>query len=311
MASQTNITAVLNQISKQGEAYKSGTPGAREGLMNSCNQLFSTLLHPSESIIWTQWAQPTYSAVLRLASEVQLFEALAAENGKPKSSKSIAEKTDPQTEHTLVARMLRHLAAMGTIAETAQDTFAPTPLALAMTQESFKDSVQLMHDDFNPCHAKATEYFKQIGYTAPPSSTFAQYQYAQNCKGQHLFEYWAKSQPQVGKRFANMMHVWSQGRPKWFQEGYYPVRERLIQGADGDAAFLVDIGGGTGHDISQLQQAFGEELPGKLILQDRPEVIENAEKQLGLEIEKMSHDFLTEQPVKGMIYNIHPRTVAD
>ena len=195
MASNSQITALIDQIAKQGEAWKNGADGAREGLMNSCQQLYSNLVLPAENIILTQWAQPTHTAVIRLASEIQLFEALAADNGAPKSSKNIAQRTQPQTEDTLVARMLRHLSAMGTVNETAQDTFGPTHLALAMTQENFKEAVQFMHDEFNPCHIKEPEYFKQNGYKAPTSGLYAPYQYANNCNGQHLFEYWAKNAP--------------------------------------------------------------------------------------------------------------------
>lgn len=268
--------------------------------MSACSKLFSTLILPGESIALTQWAQPTHNAVLRLGSEIQLFEALGVDGGAPKSSKSIADKTNPQTEHSLVARMLRLLASMNTVIETQPDTFAPTPFAKAMTQEAFKDSVALMHDDLQPMLIKQTEYFKEIGYKTPTSSSYAPLQYAYNCKGQHLFEMFARM-PLMGKRFAHMMQVWSQDRPKWFQEGYYPVKERLINGAasDQNAIFLVDVGGGSGHDVVQLLQAYGEEIAGKLVLQDRPEVIEIAEKELGPEIIKMSHDFWTEQPVKG------------
>ncbi|KXL43474.1 hypothetical protein M433DRAFT_78687 [Acidomyces richmondensis BFW] len=311
MASDSQAAALLEQIARQGEEWKDGVSGAREALMGSCIQLHSMLLLPAETLILTQWAHPTHSAVLRLGSEINLFEVLDAEDGSPKTSNTIAARTNPRTEYTLVARMLRLLCAMGTVVETAQDTFAPTPFAKAMTREDFKDSVAFMHDDFNPCLVKETEYFKEINYKTPSSSLYAPFQYAYNCKGVHLFEYFGKFAPLMGKRFARMMQVWSEDRPKWFQEGYYPVKERLIKGAtpssgDGDETFLVDIGGGSGHDISQLLNLYGEELPGKLVLQDRPEIIQIAEKELGPEILKMSHDFTTEQPIKGArAYYLH------
>lgn len=93
------------------------------------------------------------------------------------------------------------------------------------------------------------------------------------------------------------MDAWSKGRPRWFDPEFYPVQERLLAGASGGAAFLVDVGGGTGHDVEGVREAFGSRLSGALVLQDRPEVIELA--QVGEGVEKMAHDFLTEQPVKG------------
>lgn len=205
-ANQETINALLGQIAQQGEQWKAQGPGARESLMSSCGKLFSSLILPGESIALTQWAQPTHNSVLRLGSEISLFEALAADGGMPKSSKDIAEKTNPRAEQTLVARMLRLLASMNTVIETGPDMFAPTPFALAMTQEAFKDSVALMHDDLQPMMIKQTEYFKQIGYKTPNSSLNAPLQYAYDCRGTHLFELFAKY-PLMGKRFANMMQV--------------------------------------------------------------------------------------------------------
>ena len=40
-------------------------------------------------------------------------------------------------------------------------------------------------------------------------------------------------------------------------------------------------------------------LQGKIILQDRPAVLEKA--ITGPEVERMSYDYLTEQPVKGFL----------
>lgn len=101
----------------------------------------------------------------------------------------------------------------------------------------------------------------------------------------------------MGGRFASMMDAWSKGRPRWFSDDYYPVKECLIVGAEQKSPFLVDIGGGSGHDIEGLRGAFEGYLPGKLVLQDRSEIADIA--RVGTGAETMAHDFLTEQPVKG------------
>lgn len=82
--------------------------------------------------------------------------------------------------------------------------------------------------------------------------------------------------------------------------GFYPVKERLIDGADTspEAAFIVDIGGSLGHDIEELHRKSGN-LPGRLILQDLPVVIGQI-TDLDPRIEKMEYDFYMEQPVKGI-----------
>ena len=82
---------------------------------------------------------------------------------------------------------------------------------------------------------------------------------------------------------------------------FYPVEENLVKGAktEFDAVFLVDIGGGKGHDLQELYQKHPK-LPGKLILQDIKGVIEEA-KASGLDekIVPMEHDFFKKQPIIG------------
>ena len=62
-----------------------------------------------------------------------------------------------------------------------------------------------------------------------------------------------------------------------------------------DAAF-VDVGGGNGQQCDALLKKFPD-LRGRVVLQDTPNVLGKA---LQVErMEKMSYDYLTEQPVKG------------
>jgi hypothetical protein len=82
-------------------------------------------------------------------------------------------------------------------------------------------------------------------------------------------------------------------------DNFYPVKERLIDGADTDpdAPFLVDIGGNVGHDL-ELFLRFFPIVPGRLILQDLPVVIGQI-RDLNPAVLRMEYDFNTKQPVKG------------
>lgn len=299
MANEDPALAILDKLTTLGESYKQRISGSREGLVDAASKLLSQLILPAESMLFLQWAQPTHQAVLRLSLDIHLFEALAADAGSSKTSAEIAAKTKPRADPNLVASMLRHLAAMGTIIETDIDTFAPTVLPRSLTDERFRDTIYFIADDFQPVHQAAPAYFAKTGYTAPKSSTDGLWQYAYECPGEGYFETFGRV-PRMGKRFAGMMDIWSQDRMKWFERGYYPVRKRLVEGArkgDGEV-FLVDVGAGSGHDLQQLLEALEPDgLPGKLVLQDRPEIVELS--KVDQRIERMGHDFLTEQPVKG------------
>jgi hypothetical protein len=303
---------ILSEITSLGDDLKNGSQGAREGLLSAASRLISELSHPTENALHLLWAQPTHLAVIRMAVEIKLFQAL--QNPAGETSPIIAAKCSPagKVDPVLVGRMLRHLAAMSTVRETGPDTFAPTPTSLAYAAPGYQDTILYIVDNFQPALDAGPSYFRANNFQAPTSNVDAPFQHAFKCKGTHYFEYFDKYSPEMGKRFASMMDVWSMGRQRWFDTDYYPVAERLINGVEssvGDESnekvFLVDVGGGAGHDVKGLRAAFGETIPGKLVLQDRPEIIELATVEEG--DEKMAHDFLTEQPVKGKTQLEHVR----
>lgn len=79
----------------------------------------------------------------------------------------------------------------------------------------------------------------------------------------------------------------------------YAVQERLLKGARlvPYCPFLVEIGGGKGKDTPRLLQRVEIHAPlGRIILQDRPHIVQASDVVLGC-FEKMSHKFLTPQPV--------------
>lgn len=109
------------------------------------------------------------------------------------------------------------------------------------------------------------------------------------------------------------MSAYRAGRTSWLDPGFYPVKERLLDRFNphsGVDVLLVDVGGGLGHDLRELRQKYPT-LLGKLVLQDRAEVISEAsimdnndDDDGGLQI--MVHDFFTPQPVHGArAYYLH------
>ncbi|KAJ5811456.1 Winged helix-turn-helix transcription repressor DNA-binding [Penicillium riverlandense] len=96
------------------------------------------------------------------------------------------------------------------------------------------------------------------------------------------------------------MSVYAQGRMRWMNPGFYPVQEQLVDGAPiGDQdVLLVDMGGSIGHDLSEFRRRWPN-VPGRLVLQDLPEVVCSA-KDLDPSIEVTAYDFFTELPIKGI-----------
>lgn len=146
-------------------------------------------------------------------------------------------------------------------------------------------------------------------WTTPTDMHDGNYQHAAGTTLNYLEH--VQSQPADGHRFARHMELCSLGRAGWADgSGFYPVRERLVdgfdngQGGDGDgdgegAVLLVDVGGSTGHDLMDFCAAYPD-LPGRLVLQDLPVVLKNAGR-LDPRIDVVEHDFFTAQPVIGKI----------
>ncbi|UKZ52362.1 hypothetical protein TrVGV298_006138 [Trichoderma virens] len=120
-----------------------------------------------------------------------------------------------------------------------------------------------------------------------PMERILQHSWAEfaNKTSENWFEWAPKQGNGVFKDFSNHMGTYNSGRPKWVDPNFYPVREQLIDGfmaevSDQGAVMLVDVGGSLGHDIELFLKQFPNN-PGRLILQDLPDVIKQA-RSIGL-----------------------------
>lgn len=140
---------------------------------------------------------------------------------------------------------------------------------------------------------KAPNYLREGGYRCPtdPRDGFMQYAFRTKMTTFELFS----SIPRIFKDFNTFMGSTMGARRYWVD--WYPIQERLLDGADDNSALVVDVGGGKGHDVL----AFHAKYPGRgrLVLQDLAPVMENL-TDLDPGIEPMAYDFFTEQPVKGV-----------
>ena len=109
---------------------------------------------------------------------------------------------------------------------------------------------------------------------------------------------WLEAHPPLGPSFASAMRGFRAAERTWLDPGGYPIEERLAA-AGADEVLLVDVGGGLGHDCEAVR-AKHPALKGRLVLQDRPEVVARVPKEKGELFEAMELDFFTPQPVVGM-----------
>lgn len=143
-----------------------------------------------------------------------------------------------------------------------------------------------------PTLSKLHEYLRVHDYINPKDYTRSPMEWA---VGKSQFEWLACNKHQQ-TLFNSYMSSRREGKPLWFD--VYPV-ERLLGHAIPyeDTVFLVDVGGNQGHDLSRFRQKYSH-LPGKVVLQDLPSVVEGVSGQeSGIEV--MGYNFLDPQPVQG------------
>ena len=214
---------------------------------------------------------------------------------------------------------MRHLGAMGYLMETDEDEYKTTNYCksmslstigdgyLAMCVPPFEDVLLakmnriLMFIRLSCTSAGAMrfhEFSRKRGWDNPVNSKDTSMMYAYGTD-KDMFAW--QQHLGYGRHFNHHMDGCRHGLLPWTAPEFFPVKERLFDGADTDpeAPFLVDIAGGIGYRLAQFQRS-STTIPGKLILQDLPDVVIQA-KVLFPDIVCMEHNFYEEQPVKGKI----------
>lgn len=152
-------------------------------------------------------------------------------------------------------------------------------------------------------------FLKQRDYEQPTELLNGPWQYALNTQ-LSCFD-WIGSSPEALEMFTNHMAGYTSQRGTW--EEVYPFEERILLGAEdiqkSNDIILADLGGGSGHDLKRFASNF---LPTaqepRLVLQDLPEVIDQAQKseKLPRVIKAIPLDFTKHSPVPGArVYYMH------
>ena len=215
---------------------------------------------------------------------------------------------------------------MGSIYEIGPNEYLPTPFSKALKEPIYRDAYPTMFvlstfglityqiadhlarfDLSGPSFFALPELLLRTQYKNPDKPKDGAFQLGHDTND-HIFE-WMSQHPKFLSNFQNHMAGYRTGRSSWMDTHFYPVKDNLIKDARTDeyATFLVDVGGGKGHDLRELCQKHPA-LPGKLVLQEIKGVIEEAKSEgFGLDGKAIlaEHDFFTKQPIIGMFIRIN------
>lgn len=143
-------------------------------------------------------------------------------------------------------------------------------------------------------------FLSKTKYENPTEVMHTVIQDAFNLKpGEDAFD-WLRNNPRTLGFFQKFMSVRRQGAQEtWLS--VYPVEEETKDWSPSDAVY-INIGGNVGAQNAEFKAKYPT-VPGRVILQDRPENIEKAIQTPG--VENIAYDFFTPQPIKGNVSNAY------
>ncbi|KAH7082793.1 S-adenosyl-L-methionine-dependent methyltransferase [Paraphoma chrysanthemicola] len=294
--SEPDAIVQLKTLLSQAQGLRETLSNAdRLQLLGLTQALSNELERPDEAVFRITFNQPGHYLAIRLAIQWGVFDELGDVGASGKTSNELAEKAG--ADQRLVARFLRHLAANGTIREVDLDTYVSTRLSASFRQKSFKDAIHFMFDDFYNVGWKVPSFLDSISHRNPADIDNGPFQHAYDMPNKSLYTYFGENAA-MGQRFGGMIQMYNAGKPFFWEDGWYPIKERLIDGGpkSDDDVLLIDIGGGDAGDLGVLRKALGSEVKGRLILQELKHIVDRSD-QNGFEAQ--IGDWNQVQPVKG------------
>ncbi|RYP50589.1 hypothetical protein DL768_003934 [Monosporascus sp. mg162] len=226
--------------------------------------------------------------------ETGLFAALAAE---PRSftSAELAEKTGVNL--SLLKRLLRYYQALDMISQIENDTWQSSNVTQILSNDYHANVLRFSQKITAPASLSLPEWLQSNGYKDPTGLTPTAWGSAFHTD-QHPYS-WLADNPWALELALAHMRIQREGRPLFFDA--LDFEKRFAQDTTSSTVLFVDIGGSTGSQSLTFRQRYPS-LPGRVIVQDRPEIVQRAKATLAssANIEAEEYDIFTPEPVKGM-----------
>ncbi|OQE06781.1 hypothetical protein PENVUL_c016G08296 [Penicillium vulpinum] len=300
-----DLPCLLEELQVAGASFLRGDTDERLQVVHLAQSIVHAMRTPRETVLQYSFAQFAVFSAIEICIDLGIFSILTGSNG-PKTAQELAEETG--TDASMLARILKHLAAMMVIVETGPDEYKSNSISQTLAVRRYSDMWPCAVDCIRGAAQALPTWLKQNAYQSPTNGIDCPFTTGYNTK--LAFYEWLHANPHnpsLASQFAGVMSAYRQNSKSWMDGDSYPLHDRLICEArtGKDDVFLVDVGGSVGHDLLELRRKWPS-LPGKLILQDLPAVVEN----VGIleDIQVMAYDFFTTQPRRrpgARVYYLH------
>ncbi|KAF2122988.1 putative O-methyltransferase [Lophiotrema nucula] len=267
----------------------------RKSVRAAADRLLARVENPFERIWRLMWQFPMATGTLQTVLNLGIFEGWNQARGGPKTLEELHEYANTSVEIDVLRRLLRLLGSFHILEEVTEDTYKPTPLSMALGDRGshVPDALDAGTNSLIPSATNLPAYLAKTGYREPidPNSN----SYVDVLPEHQPFFTRLQSNPVFGNQFVSLMTGWSDLKASWVD--YFPTGS-LLEGADlTSAPLLVDVGGGSGLDLTRFLKAHPAVPTESLVLQDTPDVLELA--KLDSKIKLMPHNFFEPQPIIG------------
>ncbi|KAL8751875.1 MAG: hypothetical protein Q9199_006131 [Rusavskia elegans] len=295
MDSSSPTRSLIEQISSVDLPTTNGSlqPHVRQQLQSLVKKLSFALESPFETLNRLV-VLPFQHAVVRVAIDLGLFGYMVEAGETGRTEDEIKSKTG--VDAILLPRLLRTLAAIGLLRQLDEQHWVATDLTNVCTNPTIVCGLKFMSDFIGPVFQQLPSSLAKRNYRCP-TATQGPLQDAYDTK---LAGWEYILDPKFSDLLENcntFMKGRREGSISWLD--FYPFAENVLAdaAADPEAVLVVDVGGGLGHGLVEINEKFSQRK-GRLILQDHPKTIEQAGIGAGV-FELMAHDFFKSQPVHG------------
>ncbi|KAK0101069.1 hypothetical protein ONS96_006298 [Cadophora gregata f. sp. sojae] len=302
-ASLSDLTKLSSAIHTSITDYENAkTPKEKAAALQKI-QASSTRLSRTTTPLQQQFMQinfgPNVNVAIRIGLEMGLFTALPT-SGDPSTVANLARQTNAQEE--FLFRIARTLAVFDILQECDSPTsdlpsYSHTPFSQFLTLPPAEASTRHLFD--NMLHAQANSargYYLKYGFKNPEDSKNSPFSFANGRDDKGIFDI-LEEQPERMKMFNSAMAI----------QATLGLKDVLLTypfdklEANEDGVVLVDVGGGKGQVINEIQTVYPN-LHGSIILEDM-EIVLQGGTIVPDEIIKQPYDFFKEeQPIKGSNY---------
>ncbi|KAK0720760.1 S-adenosyl-L-methionine-dependent methyltransferase [Lasiosphaeris hirsuta] len=291
MADTSAALKIAEELVEALKKVNNSSPAEHFDILNRIDKLRTAVEGPYDIFIRYVDNWGTAGALYSLIQTGALAEVPS--DGSSITAQELADAIN--VDISVIQRLMNMVLVNGYFTQTAVDSYAHNGLSQLFHLNIF-GGMFVLAMDFNAVFPKLPEYLK----THTPKELYdlkkSPFAYAFGKEGMTYYDI-IDEDPEKRQLWNKMIQQMESNMPI---SGMFPwdsLKEQVEK--EPERPFFVDVGGGRGQALLKLQEEIPGTYGGKLILQDLPHVINTLKSEEIPNIEAMSYDIFTPQPVKN------------